>query len=384
MKKALISSLLICAAMQLSGCSFDRYSTGDISKNPKAVCLDINDINDLKRLPFYELELKSHNETLKVTFNESDKNSKIDNFIKKIKATVKPGTKVEFAVIYTFKSLIREIDTGGNKTFSVKYQTSLVSSDSQVLIPVEFPNGRKYIAYLDTGCPGYGMLTSDIVIDNNLEVIPKFGVCKVPLLNIGQAQIKDGIAYYDEQQWQFRVLNIPLYKYSPAILGREFIRSFDYVMFDNVHKKAVFSKEDEFTPDNPQSWSSYPFIEDPNGGNTIVVKIPLAGKVLDIAFDSCWGEPGLFINKKHWEAVKQDLSFKLHGKSNGTTYQGMKLPCRKATISRLSIGEKTLKNAKVNISDDPNGYSVIGLDYFQDTSVVLDYVKNLFWIKKTK
>ena len=380
--KKYVTFFYLLAILQLSGCSFSRYPIGDISKNPKTIYLDINDLNNLKSFPFYELELAYKNEKLKVTFNQTDRNDKIDNFIKTIKSNVKQEDKV--ALIYTIKPLIREIDTGGNKTFSVKYQSSLMSSDSQVLIPVEFPNGRKYIAYLDTGFNANILIPSDIVVDNKLVVVPKSGACHIPVLNIGPAQVKDTIAFIDQQQWQFRVLNIPFYKHSVLILGREFIRSFDYVMFDNVHKEAVFSKEDEFIPDNPQSWSSYPFIEDPNGGNTIVVKIPLAGKVLDIAFDSCWGEPGLFINKKHWEAVKQDLSFKLQGKFNGVTYQGIKLPGRKATISSLSIGEKTLKNAKVHISDDPNGYSVLGLDYFQDTSVVLDFVNNLFWIKKTK
>lgn len=384
MKKALIiSSLLILIAIQFSGCSIARYSTGDISKNPKVVCLDINDINVLKSFPFYELELKSQDDKLKVTFDQSDKNSKIDNFIKKIKSNAEPGTQVDIGVTYVIKPLITEVKTGENKTFSVKYHHDLIHSSQQISVPVEFPNGQKYTAFLDTGCPGYSLLTSDIVIDNNLEVIPKFGVCKIPILNIGQAQIKDETAFFEQQQWQFRVLNIPLYKFSSLILGRDFIKSFDYVMFDNVHKKAVFSKEDAFAPDNPQLWSSYPFTEDPNGGNTIVVKIPFAGKVLDIAFDSCWAKPGLFINKKHWEAIKQDLNYKLQGKVNRVTYQGVKLPCTKAKVSSLSIGEKTLKNTKIDISDDPNGYSVMGLDYFQDTTVVLDFVNNLLWVKKT-
>ena len=279
---------------------------------------------------------------------------------------------------------------GNDKTFSVKYHRSIIYDASQATIPVEFSNGRKYIAYLDTGGPGYAILSSDIVIDNRFPIWPAFysdgnssmGICYIPELKVGTAKIENIIAPYDEYQWQFRIIGIPFYKQQTVILGRDFIKSFDYVMFDNVQSKVVFSKEKAFLPDNPQRWSFYPFIEDSNGGNTIVVKIPLAGKVLDIAFDSCWGKPGLFINKKHWEAIKQDLSFKLQGKINGTTYQGMKLPGRKATISSLSIGEKTLKNVEVHISDDPDGYSVIGLDYFQDTIVVLDYVNNLFWIKK--
>jgi hypothetical protein len=200
---------------------------------------------------------------------------------------------------------------------------------------------------------------------------------------MGPAQIRDTIAFYDEQQWQLRILDIPIYKLASVILGRDFIRSFDYVMFDNVRKEAVFSKEGAFVPDDPQLWSSYPFFEDPNGGKTIVVRIPIAGKVLDIAFDSCSGWPGLCIQKNHWKAIEQDLSFELHGKVDRTTFQGMKFHSQKARISKLAVGEKVLGDVEVHISDDSGAYSVMSLGYFQDTTVVLDYVNHLFWIRKT-
>ncbi len=370
------------ALLQLSGCSIARYSTGDISKNSKVVHLNINDIQDLKSFPFYELELGYKDEKLKVNFEQADRNSKIENFIKKIKANVKTGTKVDIAVTYVVKPSIREIDTGDNKTFSVKYHRCMIHSAPQVYIPVEFPNGRKYIAYLDTGFNSIIILTSDIVVDNNLVVIPICGACQIPILNIGQAQIKDATVFYDEQQWQFRVLNIPLYKHSAIILGRDFIKSFGYVMFDNVKKEVVFSKNGTFLPEYPHLWISYPFIEDPNAGNTIMVKIPINGNILDIAFDSCGGDPGLVLNKSHWQAIKNDLNIKKLVNSNITIWAGDHWPCKKATVSKISIGEKIIKNAEVNIDENPEHLSIFSLGYFQDSVVVLDFVNNLLWIKK--
>jgi hypothetical protein len=123
-------------------------------------------------------------------------------------------------------------------------------------------------------------------------------------------------------------------------------------------------------------------LEDPNAGNTIKVRVPIEGRVFDLAFDSRWGSPGLYIMKNHWQAIAQDLSFKLLGKADGTTWQGAKLPIRTARISKLSVGERTLRDVKVSISDDPGGFSIMSLGYFQDTVVVLDYVNHLFWIRK--
>jgi hypothetical protein len=351
---------LLFALLQLSGCSIARYSTSDISKNPKVVKMEFKSVKDYEKIfSNVKIEPIPDKNALKITYSG-------------------------------LKPMIGSIEVGSNKTFSIKYRRSLIHPAPYVHIPVEFPNGRRYTAYLDTGCPGYCYLTSDIVLDNKLAVLPsgqliKFsgvsGLCYIPILNTGPAQIKDGIALYDEQQWQLRVLNIPVYKQPDVMLGRDFIKSFDYVMFDNFHKKVVFSKEGTFEPENPQLWSSYQFTEDPNGGNTIVVKIPIAGKVLDIAFDSCWGWPGLYLNQNHWKIIENELNFIFRGKVNGITYQGMKLSGKKVIVSRLSIGEKKLKNAKVNISDDSGGYSVMSLGFFQDTTVVLDYVNHLFWIK---
>ena len=57
----------------------------------------------------------------------------------------------ENAIIITasgLKSEIRAIELGSNKIFSVKYHRS--NNAPHVSIPIEFPNGNKYAAYLDS------------------------------------------------------------------------------------------------------------------------------------------------------------------------------------------------------------------------------------------
>ena len=383
MKKALIiSSLLICAAMQLSGCSLDIYPTDDISKNPKAVLFNINDIEHLTSFPFYELEIDSKDEKLKVNIEQDDRSKIIEDFLNKIKANAEPGAEdIHFRAKYTVIPFIREIDTKANKKFSVKYSRSSIDKSPNVYIPIEFTNGCKYRASVDSGFNGYVLLTPDIVIDNKLTILPSFSACSIPVLNFGPAQIKDALAYYDYQQWQFRILNIPIYRFSDILLGRGFLKMFDYVMFDNVKKEVVFSKEGPFVPDDFNFWTSYSFYEDPNHFNTIMVKMPISGKVFDIAFDSCGYKPGLDLNQNDWDDISKDLTFNLR-KSNYLSGQFGRLPCRKATISELTIGEKKIKSAEVIIFNEKDQQSILSLGYFQDTVIVLDYVNNLFWVKK--
>jgi hypothetical protein len=354
-----ITLLLLSAQVQLSGCSYARYDTAHISKNPSLVHYELKK-EDLKRV-FDKAEIKERtHDTNQVIFVASG-----------------------------IKSSIKDIEFSETKTFSVKYYHSLVHDAPNVNITVEFPNGRKYPAFLDTGCPGHIFLSSDVVLDNKLSIWPVDsnnytfqGLCHIPELTIGTAKIKDVFGFYEEQQWQFRILNIPIFKLTDITLGRDFIKSFDYVMFDNVNKEAVFSKEGAFTPDNPQLWSSYTFSEDPNRDNTIMIQIPIAGQIFDVAFDSCGAKPGLNLNKSIWQVIEPNLTVKRLDNSHYKVFQGANWPCQKATVSEISIGEKIIKNANMLIYNDPQGLSMFNLGYFQDTVVVLDFVNKLMWIKK--
>ncbi len=346
----LVLLLLLFTLMQICGCSIDAYKTARISKNTSLARIDVNNLPfdlQIERLP--------------------------DNHIKILKLG------------------IPKVEPGANKTISIKYYNSLLHSAPQVYAPVEFPNGQKYIAYVDTGCDLPVWLTSDIVLKNKLAILPVLsssdvgfnGLCHIPCLKFGPAQIRDAVGFYIEQQWQLRFMDIPLYKHPDIILGREFLKTFDYVLFDNVNKEVVFSKDGAFKPQAGEKWSSYPFSTDPAvHSNTIMVKMPVAGQVLEVAFDSGGANPGLDLNKSHWQAIEKNLTVKRLVNTQITIWQGDRWPCKKATLSEISIGPKILKNADVIIDENPEHLSVISLGYFQDTVVVLDYVNNLMWIRK--
>jgi hypothetical protein len=136
MKKTVQFILLsICFLLPLTGCAYTRYSTGDISKNPNVVRYEFQSREDLKR-----------------TFDKIEFKERI------------PDTNAIMLIVSGIKSSIKDIELGDTKTFSVKYHRSLVHEAPNVSISVEFPNGRKYPAMLDTGAPGYAILTTDVVL----------------------------------------------------------------------------------------------------------------------------------------------------------------------------------------------------------------------------
>ncbi len=346
-----ITLLLLSALVPLSGCSLAPYATADISKNPSLVHFDIN-------------------------------NPPFD--VKKEYVQDKGKTRI---------TLIPKYELGANKTFSMKYHhRSLLHSAPNVSIIVEFPNGRKYAALLDTGFNESIFLTSDIVLDNKLAILPNgpylqsnvSGICHIPVLKIGPAQIKDAGGVYWEQQWQYRILNIPIYKHSAIILGVKFIKTFSYVLFDNVSQEVIFSKDETFEPNNPQLWNSFPFSIklDSQLDERIMVQIPIDRQIIEVWFDSGGDKPGLSLNEHDWQTIEPNLTVKQLRNSHGNNFQSGRFSCQMAKVSELSIGEKIIKNADVLIYDDPKSLSMISLGYFQDTIVVLDFVNNLMWIKK--
>ena len=345
-----ITLLSLSILVQLSGCSISTYPTANISENSSLVHFDINNP------PFdANIEYLLHNGAVDIKSME----------------------------------VLPKIDFGANTTFSVKYHRSRMFSPPNATIPLEFSNGLKYAAYLDTGFSEYILLTSDVVLDNKFSILPitnslAQGLCHIPLFKIGPARIKDTAGFYWGQQLQYRIMNVPVNKYSAIILGLAFIKTFDYVLFDNVNQEVVFSKEGVFVPDNPDLWQSYPFEIKPDSvpNDRIMVQMPIAGQMFELWFDSCGSMPGLRLSKRAWQVIEPNLNVKRLRKSHIYSYQSGRLQCQMATVSELSIGAKKINNANVSIYDDSDGLSMFSLGYFQDTAVVLDFVNKLFWIKK--
>lgn len=356
-----VASLVLLSLTLLgsAGCAVKSYSTADLSQNPELVHIEINGLQDAYTL--------------------------FDG----VKMVVRPETNTwDWDATGVRWAGIDCIEFEGAKTFSIDYHRSLLYRAPNVHIPVEFPDGRQYFAYLDTGFPVHIVLTSDIVLANKLPIYPfeghtLQGACRIAELKVGPTRVMDAVGAYFEQQWQLRILNVPVYKHPVVLLGLPFMASFDYLLFDNIGQKVVFSKDGAFEPDSPEQWTSYPFDIKPDSKSNerLMVQMPIAGQVCELLFDTCGGNPGLHLSKDHWEDMKQHMQVEKLVQTHHYWYQTGRQPCEIATVSQLSVGGKTIPNAQVLIPDDPGGSSLISLGYFQDSVVVLDFVNKRLWVK---
>ena len=146
--------------IQLSGCSIARYPTEDISKNPKAIHMEFKGIEDFK---------------------------KIFNDVNTEPIPGKNAVTIKWSGINKFNKI--EFDT--NKTSSIKYHRNIIYQAPHVNIKLELPNGRKHPVFFDTGFNGTILFSSDIALENKLEIYPSgsmlqtrtSGICIIPELN---------------------------------------------------------------------------------------------------------------------------------------------------------------------------------------------------------
>ena len=163
------------------------------------------------------------------------------------------------------------------------------------------------------------------------------------------------------------------------------MRGFSYILFDNVGQQVVFNPEDAFEPDDSSQWIHLPFVIEKRDKQRIMVDISLAGRPVRVELDT-GSLDSLILQDATWRRLKERLE--VRGDKNGKlrTYQYGDLPCRRYVLPELQIGQSTLRNVRADIlpGDSPfarNIDGIIGLACFKKTNVVLDFQKNLLWIR---
>jgi hypothetical protein len=138
----------------------------------------------------------------------------------------------------------------------------------------------------------------------------------------------------------------------------------------------------------PDLWAKYSFaIEEDLGGNAFLfVKIPVAGEETELQLDTGSGR-GLAISEEMWEKISKGApQTKLKTGTDLYPYIGS-LPCRQGTIRNLEVGGRTVKNAMISVFADDSpllaqGQGLLGMQYFRDTVIVLDFDRNLMWVAR--
>jgi hypothetical protein len=255
---------------------------------------------------------------------------------------------------------------------------------------------RKYPVILDTGA-SVGLFVNDIhIMENKLTICPfehrgvdsvGWGMCRVPELNIGQLTLLNWPCHYREQHTELQLLGIRFEKGKAIIAGLATLRKFKYIAFDSVNEEVELSLKEVFEPEQPGLWAKYSFsIEEDLGGSVFLfVKIPIAGRQVELQLDTGSGR-GLAITRELWEQMPEKVRcIKLTRARDLYPYIGQLL-CKRGVATELEVGGRTVRNAQISVFPDDSPIvdqcsGMLGMQYFQDTVMVLDFERDLMWVK---
>ena len=273
----------------------------------------------------------------------------------------------------------------------MKYQPFYFDWIGLIAVTGTLPNNKEYTAFLDTGHPGYVVTNSLTVLENNLAICPigesavhssYMGFCELPSLQLGQVVITDPPCVYLQQQWEVRLLGLPIWQQRGVLLGLGLLKEFSYIRFDNIEKEVELSVTRVFEPDESELWDSYP-LEIRNA--RLMVEMPVEGQDFNLMFDTC-GRYGMVIGP--------DFRGKMPLKVNAEKIRDSKfqsgflgeLPCKRAIINELNIGNVMAKNTEILILPEDSPYmqaaNSISMKFFKKNIVVLDFESGTMWIRK--
>jgi len=298
---------------------------------------------------------------------------------------------------YWTKDIYGQIDgiTKEKDPCRIKYHSSY-SVNRWMVVEGRLENGAKYPVVMDTGA-SIAFFVNDIhIIENNLAILlikgnnddsVGWGRCDLPELHIGQITFTNLSCFYREQRREVQILGIPLAKDKTIIAGLAVLRKFKYIAFDSLKKEVEFSVMQEFKPDQANLWKQYSFtIEEDLGGNVFLfLKIPISGLEIELQLDTGSGR-GLAIAQEMWEQVQKNIQrIKLRRARDLYPYIGQ-LPCKRGVVPELKVGGRNVRNAMISVFPDDSPIldqcpGMLGMQYFQDTVMVLDFERDLMWVK---
>jgi len=262
--------------------------------------------------------------------------------------------------------------------------------------------GKNYPVVLDTGASQSIFIKDIHVLDNQLSIYPMqtgtrglngydLGLCHLPELQIGNAALVDWPCLYLQRHLKPKFFGLSIaqdnIKDNSIIVGLPALQAFKYVMFDNIRKEAEFSYNESFEPGDLNLWEKYPFSikEDARGNAFLFVNIPVFREEIELQLDTGSGR-GLAIRQELWEKMREKIrNVKLKNGRDLYPYIG-RLPCKRGIIAKLEMGKRTVNNAEISVFPNTsplveNCQGLLGMQYFQDTVMVLDFENKLMWIK---
>jgi hypothetical protein len=265
--------------------------------------------------------------------------------------------------------------------------------DSELVHVTAQLNDKQYPLLIDSGC-GVELVVNDmIVIDNNLEIFPFetadstfAGFCRVHKIEIGDMTITTPPCLYTLNHYEKRVLGRTKWKQRQIIVGLGLLCKFRYFLIDNISSEVEFGMRKSFAPDPDESWLKYPMSLETDEKNMrqVVVEIPIAGRVRRVAFDT-GASNNLLMAQSIWEKFSGELEVVEASQGRIRMFYGWE-QAEMNTVGELDIGERTLSNAAIAVLSDESkkgsGFFLLGMGCFKDTVIVLDFERNLLWVRK--
>lgn len=288
-------------------------------------------------------------------------------------------------------------DSRQGERWRVKYHSSF-AENRWMVVEGKLENGRSYPVVLDTGATPPLFVTDVHIMENKLPIYPLsgdgesvgWGLCHLSGLYVGSLQFDTSSCTYKEQHTEIQIFGLPAAIDKAIIAGLPLLRQFSYISFDSVSREAEFSRESKFQPLDLTAWAQYnlDIQEDLAGNVSLFVTIPIARLDTKLQLDTGSGR-GLAIRSELWSQLQNRIhSVKLKKGTELYPYIGL-FDCQKGSIANLEVGNRTIHSAQLSIlSDDcslvENCNGLIGMQYFQDTVIVLDFSRNLLWVRNSQ
>jgi hypothetical protein len=319
-------------------------------------------------------------------------------FVRSSKLESKPGIRVLDANNSFFQIKIIEpnrIDVNwGNTSIYLKNRcrVATLKKEKRVQVIGTLPDNKQYPITIDSGFDQYMLVSDTIVLDAGLEIYPAAelggingGFCHLGRLRIGELTIEHPLCVYTLAHYEGRLLGRTKWKDKTILFGLNLMKQFRYILIDNINHKVEFSTQDTFEPADPNVWSRYPTIleKDDSSLERLMVDIPLAGKTRHLMFDTGSG-CGLIVAKDVWKTISPKLTIHKKTTDKLRMMHGFE-PSEKITVQNLDVGNSRLNNAYIYmlLNEEPCGsdFFLLGMGFFKDTVVVIDFEHNLLWIK---
>lgn len=266
---------------------------------------------------------------------------------------------------------------------------------SNLQVRGQLPNGNEYPVVIDSGNPADVAVVTTVVLENALPVLPfeqlpkgQGGICRLGELKIGGMRIVNPPCAYWTGHYERRFLGWTMWKQKDINLGLGLMQSFVYILIDNIAREVEFSVEG-FIAEPNKDWASYPMIVETReqGNKRLMVDIPVAGQTRHIMLDTGAG-PGLILTKKVWAQISDEMHVVSTAKSFVSSPADGRVQCNEVVVRELGVGETVIPDAVVFVMPDENPYGeddfTLGMGFFKETTVVLDFGHNLLWIKNPR